>query len=78
MQTKPHDIVVLMPNDTLLEVTYYCLDANLKEKEKLIKLIIQLHDCICAAKIEKSICRKKNKLETLIHNKVINAKGHLC
>ena len=78
MQTKPRNTIVLMPNDTLLEVTYYCTDANLKEKEKLTQLIIQLHDCICARKIEKSISRKKNELETIVHNKVINAKGHLC
>jgi hypothetical protein len=77
MQTKPSNTIVLMPNNTLLEVMYYCTDANPK-KEKLTRLIIQLNDCICPMKIEKSICRKKNELETIVHNKVINAKGHLC
>ncbi len=78
MQTKPLNTIVLMPNDSLIEVTYYCTDIKLKEKERLTQLIIQLHDCICALKIEKSISKKKNELETIVHNKVINAKGHLC
>lgn len=80
MQTKPRNTTVLMPNDSLLEVTYYCTDAKLKEKEKenLTQLIIHLHDCICAVKIEKSVCGRKNELEHIVHNKVINEKGHLC
>ena len=80
MQTKPRDTIVLMPNDSQLEVTYYCTDIKLKEKEKekRTQLFIQLHDCICAMNIEKSICRKKNELETVVHNKVINVRGHLC
>lgn len=80
MQTKPRNTIVLMPNDSLLEVTYYCSDAKMKEKEKekLIQLFIQLHDCICTLKIERSICRKINDLESIVHNKVISEKGHLC
>lgn len=72
--------MVLMPNDNLLEVTYYCTDAKLieEEKENLTQLIIQLDDCICSMKIEKSISKEKNQLEAMVHNKVINARGHLC
>ncbi len=80
MQTKSHTTHVVMPDDSVLEVTYYCSDATLKkkEKEKITRLIIQLHDCICAVKIEKSLCAKKDKTEAIIHNKVISVKGHLC
>ena len=53
MQTKPYNTIVLMPNDMVLEVTYYCSDAKVDETEKLTRLIIQLHDCICAIKIDK-------------------------
>ncbi len=80
MQTKSCNTIVLMPNDSQHEVTYYCTDVKLQEKEKgkLTQLIIQLHDCICAMKIEKPIFRKKDELETIVHNKVIIAKWHLC
>ncbi len=80
MQTKSNKVIVLMPNDSQLEVTYYCTDARLNEneKQKLTQVFIQLHDCICTIKIEKSICNKKNELEKLVHNKVINERGHLC
>ena len=80
MQTKTRITHVLMPDDSLIEVTYYCSDAKLadKEKGKLTQLVIQLHDCICYMKIEKSICSKKNEIESVIHNKVISTKGHLC
>lgn len=80
MQTKPTKVIVLMPDDSHLEVTYYCTDARLKksEKEKLTQLFIQLHDCLCTMKIEKSICKVKYELEKIVHNKVINERGHLC
>ena len=47
MQTKPRHTVVVIPNDKKLEVSYYCSDLKLKEKEKkdFTDLIIQLHDC---------------------------------
>lgn len=66
-----------MPDDGHLEVTYYCTDGKLKEseKEKLTQLFIQLHDCICTMKIEKSVCTKRNELEKIVHNKVINERG---
>ena len=68
---------VVMPDDSVLEVTYYCSDAKLekKKKRKLTRLIIQLHDCICSVKIEKSICAEKDKIENIIHNKVIMRQG---
>jgi hypothetical protein len=80
MQTKPRNTIVLMPDNSLIDVTYYCSDSKLKEKEKakLTQLIIQLHDCICSLKIERSISKNKNELEQVVHHKVINAKGHLC
>lgn len=80
METKSRYTIVLMPDDSLLEVSYYCTDEKLKEneKEELTQLIIQLHDCICSMKIEKSLSVKRNYLESIVHNKVINAKGHLC
>lgn len=80
MQTKSNTTLVVMSNDSLLEVTYYCADFKLKENEneKLTQLFIQLHDCICTMKIEKSMSKKRNELERLIHNKVIYERGHLC
>ncbi|MEO8110456.1 MAG: hypothetical protein ABI594_10500 [Ginsengibacter sp.] len=80
MQTKSSKVIVLMPNDSHLEVTYYCTDGKLKEieKERLTQLFIQLHDCICTMKIEKSICKEGNELEKIVQNKVINERGHLC
>jgi uncharacterized protein (DUF342 family) len=79
MQTKTNKVIVLMPNESHLEVTYYCTDTKLKEneKQKLTQLLIQLHDCICMMKIEKSLCNK-SELERIVHNKVINERGHLC
>ncbi len=80
METKSNTMHVVMPDNSKLEVTYYCKDAKLKEreKEKLTQLFIQLHDCICTIKIEKSICTKSAELERIIHNKVIQERGHLC
>lgn len=80
MQTKSNTTHVVMPNDNRLEVAYYCTDSKLKEneKEKLTQLLIQLHDCICTMKIEKSISKKRSELERLVQNKVIHERGHLC
>ena len=72
--------IVEMPNASRLEVVYYCEDDRLngKEKEKLTQLFIQLHDCICVMKIEKSLVDQAHVLERIVHNKVINERGHLC
>ncbi len=80
METKPRHTIILMPDDSLLEVSYYCSDTRLKthEKEETTQLVIQMHDCICLIKIEKSLSVKKNELEKIVHNKVINERGHLC
>jgi hypothetical protein len=80
MQTKPRNIIVVMPNNSPLEVTYYCTDVklNAKEKERFTQLIIQLYDCVYAMKIEKTTCNRKDELERIVHNKVMSAKGHLC
>ncbi len=69
-----------MPDNSQLEVNYYCKNSklNAKEKEKLTELFIQLHDCICTLKIEKTICDEPEQLEKIVHNKVVNTKGHLC
>ena len=71
---------VIMPDNSNLEVDYYCMDAKLSnaEKENYTQLYIQLHDCICTIKIDRSICKNINELERIVHNKVINTKGHLC
>ena len=80
MQTKSNTTVVAMPDDNILEVTYYCTDSKLKENEKknLVQLFIQLHDCICTIKIPRSTIQKSIELERLVHNKVIHERGHLC
>jgi hypothetical protein len=80
METDTFSTVVEMPNALRLEVAYYCADDRLKEKEKekLTQLFIQLHDCICMMKIEKSLVDEDHVLERIVHNKVINERGHLC
>ena len=80
MHTKSLMTHVIMPDNSSIEVTYYCMDAKLdrNEKQKLTELFIQLHDCICTLKIEKSICENPDQLEMIVHNKVIHTRGHLC
>lgn len=80
MQTRPKQTIVVIPNDAKLEVSYFCTDNKLKEKEKeeYTELIIQLHDCHCSKKLLKSSVTNAKDLEHLVHNMVINAKGHLC
>lgn len=80
MQTRSKNIHVLMPDDRILEVTYYCNDSKIPEAEIEIftKLYIQLDDCHCTLKIEKSICQNKKELEHIVQKKVINERGHLC
>ena len=80
MKTKPQHTVVVIPNDSKLEVSYYCSDTKLKEKEKknFTDLIIQLHDCHSSIKVPKSKVDDPEDLEALVQKTVINAKGHLC
>ena len=75
MHTEPQHIQVLMPDDSLIDVSYYCMEPVFNHQAKLI---IQLDDCICSLDIEESVCKNINTLESLVHNKVINTKGHLC
>jgi hypothetical protein len=80
MPVKTYSTIVIMPDNSRIEVDYYCLDAKLSENERKnqTELFIQLHDCICTLKIEKSICNNASQLERIVHNKVIHTKGHLC
>lgn len=80
MQSRPVHIHILMPDDSTIDVSYYCSDEKLPsyEKKKFTQLYIQLHDCICVEKIGKHVSTKVNELESIVHNKVIIAKGHLC
>ncbi len=80
MQTRPRHTVVVIPNDKKLEVSYYCSDKKLKEKEKkeFIDLVIQLHDCHSSIKISKQKINNEDDLESLVQKTVINARGHLC
>ena len=80
MVTRPRHIHVQMPNNKLLNVTYYCSDLKLEEKERKdhTQLYIQLDDCVCALKIEKLVCAQPEILEKIVHNKVIISRGHLC
>ena len=80
MQTRSKNIHVLMPDERILEVCYYCNDAKIPEAEinTHTKLFIQLDDCITTMKIEKSICKNTKELEHIVQRKVINERGHLC
>lgn len=80
METKSYSTIVEMPDKKLLDVEYYCISDSTakKEKEPFTQLFIQLDDCICTMKIEKSIINKRGELERIVHNKVIHERGHLC
>ena len=80
MQTRSKNIQVLMPDERIIEVSYYCNDSKIPETEleKFTTLFIQLYDCICTLKIERSICQNKKALEHIVQKKVINDRGHLC
>ena len=67
MQTKPRHTVVVIPNDKKLEVSYYCSDLKLKEKEKkdFTDLIIQLHDCHSSIKISRSKVKDPGNVEAI-------------
>jgi hypothetical protein len=80
MRTKSRHTVVVIPNDKKLEVSYYCSDQKLKEKEKksYTDLIIQLHDCHSAIKISKEKIKNPEEIEAIVQKTVINARGHLC
>jgi len=80
METRTKHTTVLMPDESLLEVSYYCTAKKMDENEKnnFTNLVIQLYDCTCRIKIDQAIAKDKNRLEKMVHNKVINAKGHLC
>ena len=80
MQTEPKNTVVIIPNDKKLEVSYYCSDRKLKEKEKhdYTDLIIQLQDCHSSIKIPKEKIKYPERVEAMVQKTVINARGHLC
>ena len=80
MQTRSNNTIVAMPDNSHMEVTYYCMDSLLttQEKQHHIRLFIQLHDSFCTLKIEKEYCSNQSQLESIVHNKVINTKGFIC
>ena len=80
MQTKSRHTVVVIPNDKKLEVSYYCTDKKITEKEKndFVYLIIQLHDCHSTMKISKTKIKDPHYVESMVQKTVINARGHLC
>ncbi len=80
MQTKPRHTVVIIPSDKKLEVTYYCSDLKVKEKERkdFTDLIIQLPDCHSSIKISKSKIKNPANVEAIVQKTIINARGHLC
>ncbi len=80
MQTKSKHTIVIIPNEDKVEVSYFCSDLKLKEREKkkFIDLIIQLHDCHSTFRIERSMLKNANEIERTVHQRVINVKGHLC
>lgn len=80
METDNFMTFVEMPDQSRLEVLYYCKDDKLKadERAKYTQLFIQLHDCVCIMKIEKAKIKNTHEIERIVHNKVINERGHLC
>lgn len=80
MQTKPRRTIVIIPNEKKLEVSYYCSDLKLKEKEKkdFTNLVMQLHDCHSSIKIPRTKIKDADDVEAIVQKTVINARGHLC
>lgn len=80
MPTKAKNTIVVLPDNSRLEVSYFCTDKKLKESEKksFTDLIVQLPDCHCAYTIDKKLLNNEAVLEALVQKTVINAKGHLC
>lgn len=80
METDNFTTCVEMPDQSRLEVTYYCRDNKLSkvEKSRFTRLFIQLHDCIYIMKIEKAKTENAGEIEKIVQNKVITEKGHLC
>ena len=80
MKTIPMHTVVVIPNNKKLEISYYCSDTKLmqKEKEDFTNLIMQLHDCHSYIKIPRSKINNADAIEALVQKNVINARGHLC
>lgn len=80
MQTKARHTIVVIPNNKKLDVSYYCSDLKLKEKEKkdFTDLIIQLHDCHSSIKVPRSKIKNAAAIEAIVQKTVINARGHIC
>lgn len=80
MKTTPTQTVVVIPNNQKLEITYYCSNKKLREKEKedYTNLIMQLHDCHTYIKIPRSKVKNPAAIEALVQKTIINARGHLC
>ena len=80
MHTKPKHTIVVIPNDRKLEVSYYCTDQKIKEKERkdFTDLVIQLQDCHSSIKISRSKINDPEVIEAIVQKTVINARGHLC
>ena len=80
METDNFMTFVEMPDQSRLEVIYYCKDDKLpkSERAKFTQLFIQLHDCVCILKIDKSMVNNISEMERIVHNKVVIERGHLC
>lgn len=80
MQTKLKHTIVILPDNSKHEVSYFYTDKKIKDKHKknFIDLIVQLHDCHCSYKINTAILKDEGAIESLVQKIVINAKGHLC
>ena len=80
MHTKPKYTTVVIPNNQKFDVSYYCSDTKLQEKEKanFTNLVMQLHDCHSSIKIPRSKINNADVIEAIVQKTVINARGHLC
>jgi hypothetical protein len=80
MQTKPKHTVVVIPDDKKIEVSYYCSDQKLRDKQRkeFADLIIQLNDCHSSVRINKKKARNPEDVEAIVQKTVINSRGHLC
>lgn len=80
MDTGFREILVHMPDDSCLEVSYYADDTTVSDSERpqKTKLFIQLQDCLSSQLIDRALSEQEDRLEHYVTQKVIHLKGDLC
>jgi hypothetical protein len=78
MQNQSGRIIVVIPNDEKIEVSYYCDDKEVNSggAKSFSNVFIQMDDCHTSIKISREKLSRRQLLEAAVERKVINSKGH--